>query len=153
MIYFYLIVACIPGFTWNSTGITVSGTTGVQGSNLSLLTYTNDVAIDIYANIYVADTNNQRIQRFSSNSFIAQTVVGTTGVTGPGSNQLNYPRSIFVLGDVLYVSDVYNYRIQRYSYNAASGTVVAGGNLSFHIMYTIQFFSAGFKLLRFGFFS
>ena len=119
--------ACAPGISWNTTGITVAGVTGAQGSNSTLITYPNDVSIDIYGNIYVADTNNQRIQRFPNSSSIGQTVAGATGTIGAGSNQFNYPRAIFVSGDVLYVSDVYNYRIQRYSYNAASATTVAGG--------------------------
>ncbi len=127
-IIFVLVTTCMPGVSWNATGITVAGTTSVQGSNSSLLSYTNDVGVDIYGNIYVADTNNQRIQLFPANSFIGQTVAGVTGSIGSGSNQFNYPRAIFVSGDVLFVSDVYNYRIQRYSYNATSGITVAGGN-------------------------
>ena len=104
----------------------MAGVTGVNGANATLLTYTNDVAIDIYGNIYVADTDNQRIQRFPPNSLISQKVAGT-GAAGSGFNQLNFPRAIFVAGDVLYISDIYNYRIQRYAYNASSGTAVAGG--------------------------
>lgn len=99
----------------------------MNGANATTLTYTNDVAIDIYGNIYVADTDNQRIQRFPLNSLVGQTVAGT-GSVGSGLNELRYARSIFVSRDVLFISDLYNYRILRYSYNASSGTIVAGGN-------------------------
>jgi hypothetical protein len=126
-----LVASCIPGSSWNATGITVAGVTGMQGSNSTLLSYTNDVAIDIYSYIYVADTDNQRIQRFAPNSFVGQTVAGVSGSTGSSSNQLNYPRAIYVAGTVLFISDVYNYRVQRYLYNATSGTTVAGGNIEF----------------------
>lgn len=122
---FIVATICTPGISWNASGITVAGVTGVNGSNATLLMYTNDVDIDIYGNIYVADTDNQRIQRFPSNSLIGQIVAGT-GTAGSGV-QLNHPRAIFIVGDALYISDIYNYRIQRYSYNAASGTTVAGG--------------------------
>ena len=98
----------------------------MNGSNATLLLYTNDVAIDTYYNIYVADTDNQRIQRFPPNSLIGETVAGT-GAAGSGFNQLSFPRAIFVAGDVLYISDFYNYRILRYSFNASSGTTVVGG--------------------------
>ena len=101
--------------------------TGTPGGGATLLFYTNDVGVDIYGNVYVADTDNQRIQRFPPNSSVGQTVAGT-GIAGSGTNQLDYPRTIFVRGDILYISDVYNYRIVRYSYNATTGTTVAGGN-------------------------
>jgi hypothetical protein len=134
MLYLFILVyVCTPGSSWNSTGITVAGTTGVQGSNSTLLSYTNDVAVDIYSYIYVADANNQRIQRFAPNSFVGQTVAGVTGSIGSSSNQFNYPRAIFVASTVLFISDIYNYRIQRYSYNATTGTTVAGGNIEFFI--------------------
>lgn len=104
----------------------MAGVTGVNGSTATLLLYTNDVALDVYHSIYVADTDNQRIQRFPLNSLTGQTIAGT-GVAGSGFNQLSFPRAIFVAGDVLYISDFYNYRILRYAYNASSGTTVAGG--------------------------
>ena len=105
----------------------MAGVTGVNGASATLLTYTNDVAIDMYGNLYVVDTDNQRIQRFPPNSLIGQTVAGT-GTVGSALNELRFARMIFVSRDVLYISDVYNYRILRYSYNASSGTIVAGGN-------------------------
>jgi len=87
----------------------------------------------MYYNIYIADTDNQRIQRFAPNSSVGQTVAGVSGNPGSGSNQLNYPRAIYITGDVLFISDLSNYRVQRYSYNATSGTTVAGGE-SLHLV-------------------
>lgn len=120
------VISCIPSL-WNTTGITVAGTTGVLGNNSTLLAYTNDVAVDVYFNIYVADADNQRIQRFPSNSLVGQTIAGTSSV-GSSSTQFNYPRAIFVSTTTLFVSDVYNYRIQKFNYNSSSGITVAGGN-------------------------
>ncbi|CAF3861300.1 unnamed protein product, partial [Rotaria sp. Silwood1] len=123
--------SCTPGSSWNSTGTTVAGVTGVQGANATLLKYVNDVAIDIYSNIYVADTDNQRVQRFAANTFVGQTIAGTTGSIGASATTFNYPRAIFVLSSTLFVSDVYNYRVQKFNYNASSGITVAGGNMKF----------------------
>ncbi|CAF5097608.1 unnamed protein product, partial [Rotaria magnacalcarata] len=120
--------ACTPGSSWNATGLTVAGTTSISGSNSTLLSYTNDVGVDIYLNLYVADANNQRIQRFASGSTTGQTVGGVVGTIGSTSNLFNYPRAIFVSTSTLFVSDLYNYRIQRYTYNASSAVTVAGGN-------------------------
>jgi len=128
-----LVTTCVPGLSWDPAGITVAGVTGVKGSNLSLFSYTNDVGVDMYYNIYIADTDNQRIQRFAPNSSVGQTVAGVSGNPGSGSNQLNYPRAIYITGDVLFISDLSNYRVQRYSYNATSGTTVAGGE-SLHLV-------------------
>jgi hypothetical protein len=98
-----------------------------------LLSYTNDVGVDIYFNLYVADADNQRIQRFASGGTVGQTVGGVVGTIGSSSNLFNYPRAIFVGGSTMFVSDIYNYRIQRYIYNAASGVTAAGGNAHFVI--------------------
>jgi hypothetical protein len=107
----------------------VAGVTDVQGTNSTLLSYTNDVAVDIYSNIYVADSDNQRIQRFAPGSSIGQTVAGVLGTIGSSSNEFNYPRDIFVADSTLFVSDLYNYRIQMYAYNTSTGVTTAGGNV------------------------
>jgi hypothetical protein len=152
--FFILVTVCTPGVSWNSTGVTVAGITGVQGANSTLLTYTNDVGVDIYSNIYVADTDNQRIQRFSSNSSVGQTVAGVVGVIGTTSNMFNYPRGIFVGGSTLFVSDFYNYRIQRYTYNAPTAVTAAGGNAEVVIraLYSVFIRSLGKERARNGFF-
>jgi hypothetical protein len=56
--------------TWNSTGVTVAGITNVYGSNASLLNVAYDVAIDNLFNVYVADGDNNRIQRWSAGKYV-----------------------------------------------------------------------------------
>ena len=47
-----------------STGITIAGVSSVQGNNSTLLRNPYAVALDSNRNLYVADTNNHRIQKF-----------------------------------------------------------------------------------------
>jgi hypothetical protein len=125
----HLVTTNSPVINWNSTGITVAGVAAIIGITSSLLSHSNGVAIDIYSNLYVADADNQRIQRFAPGSTVGQTVAGTTAVIGSTSNKFNFPRAIFVARDVLYVSDISNFRIQMYTYNASTAVTVAGGNV------------------------
>jgi len=46
-----------------SQGILVAGT-GYAGSDLNELDYPNDVCVDAAGNIYIADTNNNRIMEW-----------------------------------------------------------------------------------------
>lgn len=45
-------------------GITIAGVSGVSGSSASTLTYPRSVKLDNQLNLYVADSNNNRIQKF-----------------------------------------------------------------------------------------
>lgn len=48
-----------------SNATTISGTTGVFGNNADLFLEPRAVALDAQLNLYVADTGNDRIQKFS----------------------------------------------------------------------------------------
>ena len=48
-----------------SDGITIAGVTGISGANSTLLYRPYSVALDNQLNLYVSDTSNHRIQRFS----------------------------------------------------------------------------------------
>jgi tripartite motif-containing protein 71 len=84
------------------------------------------VAVDSSGNVYVADNNNSRIQKFDSNdNFI--TKWGSYGDRsccsyGLANGQFVYPYDIAVdsSGNV-YVVDTYNYRIQKFD---SSGTFI-----------------------------
>ncbi|CAF0949726.1 unnamed protein product [Adineta steineri] len=63
------------------------------GSNSSQLNSPNDIYVDRYGNLYVSDSSNQRIQKFSNGSTInGQTVAGVTGAASSALNQFNTPR-------------------------------------------------------------
>jgi sugar lactone lactonase YvrE len=68
--------------------------------------------------IYVADTNNNRVQKWAVNGTVGVTVVGNAnGTSGSGTYELNGPYSVALNADetFLYVADSNNNRIQRIS--------------------------------------
>jgi streptogramin lyase len=72
-----------------------------------------DLAVDSTRNVYVADTNNDRIQKFSMFGDLL-------GGWGSGDGKLNKPRSLAIdkSGNV-YVTDTDNHKIQKFSSNGA----------------------------------
>ena len=70
------------------------------------------VAVDASGNVYVADTRNHRIQKFSNaGAYLAQW--GTEG-SGPGQFELPYAVATDAGGNV-YVADTYNSRVQKFT--------------------------------------
>jgi VCBS repeat-containing protein len=96
-----------PAFVikWGSTGNTAGQFSFPQG-----------VAVDATGNVYVADRDNNRIQKFSSSG----TFLADLGTSGSGAGQFSGPRGVAVeaSGD-FYVADTGNQRIQKFS---SSGT-------------------------------
>ncbi len=70
------------------------------------------LALDISGNVYVVDSNNNRIQKFSANG----NFVTSWGLYGTGDGQFSYPYGIAVdaSGNV-YVADWGNNRVQKFS--------------------------------------
>jgi gliding motility-associated-like protein len=106
----------------------------VKGSGANQLNYPLGIFIDAAGNLYVADAENNRIQKFPPGSFYTTagtTVAGGNG-TGTAANQLSGPSATFVdATGYIYVADTYNGRIQKFppgSTSATSGITVAGGN-------------------------
>src|SRR5918996_3644804 len=85
------------------------------GTEETSLSSPEDIAIDPSSgNVYVADTVNNRIQKFSSNG----TFIAAWGRYGTGNESLSSPRGIALdqAGNV-YVADTGNNRIQIFSSN------------------------------------
>ena len=103
----------------------------------------NAVAADIYGNVYVADTHNNRIEKFdSSGNFLAK-----WGSSGTGDGQFDRPGGIAVdLSGNVYVADTFNQRIEKFD---AAGNFLAkwgfsgGGNGQFYNPYGIAISPSG----------
>lgn len=93
-----------------------AGTIGSQGSGPGQLGGPNGMAVDDAGNIYVADTYNLRISKFSSSGVF----ISTWGSAGTGNGQFLFPYGIDVTsaGEV-FVSDLSRHDVQVFS---TSGT-------------------------------
>jgi len=120
-----------PGSDSTTNGITVAGGNG-GGADSNQLSFPFAVFVDAAGYLFVADQNNQRIQKFPPGSTSATNGVTVAGGNGFGndSNQLAYPTAVFVdgYGD-LFVADNENGRIQEFpsgSDSTTDGVTVAG---------------------------
>jgi cysteine-rich repeat protein len=105
---------------------------GVAGTGAPL-SYPFCVAVDDLGNVYIADTDANRIRRVDSNGIIS-TVAGngTRGYSGDGmaatNAQLADPIGVAVDGHGnLYIADITNHRIRRVGSNGTISTVAGTG--------------------------
>jgi DNA-binding beta-propeller fold protein YncE len=80
-------------------------------SNLMSLDFPEGITVDTDGNVYVADTNNNRIQKFDSDgNFLAK-----WGSLGTNDREFSLPEGIAVDADGnVYVADTNNNRIQKF---------------------------------------
>lgn len=97
---------------WTLITGNINGTAGNSSTELST---PSDVTVDRLGNIYIADTNNHRIQFFPVGSTSGTTIAGVTGVFGSSALLLRNPSSAVVDSQFnLYVSDSINHRIRKF---------------------------------------
>ncbi|CAF3951761.1 unnamed protein product [Rotaria sordida] len=104
---------------WNRNsqeGITIAGSKdGISGDDNSKLASPSYVWVDEESDIiYIADSDNNRIQRWLPNQLTGTTIAGGAG-RGNADNQLSVPNSLTFdnLGN-LYVCDGKNHRVQMF---------------------------------------
>ena len=91
------------------------------------------VAVDSNGNIYIADTNNNRIRKVNSTTGIITTIAGngTAGYSGDGglatNAELYYPYGVAVDSNGnIYIADTYNNRIRKVNSTTGIITTIAG---------------------------
>jgi DNA-binding beta-propeller fold protein YncE len=109
---------------------TYLGEIGRFGTGNGQFFFPYDVSVDSSGNLFVADFNNQRVQRFDANTL---SFIDTWGSLGSGLGQLELPRALGSAADAtgVFVADTGNHRVQAFSstgsVNAAWGTAGRGG--------------------------
>jgi RHS repeat-associated protein len=94
-----------------SGAVTFGLSFGSEGSGNGQFYYPEGIAADPQGNIWVADTQNNRVQKFdSTGKYLTQ-----FGSEGSGNGQFLYPRAIAVdaLGNI-WVADTQNNRVQKF---------------------------------------
>jgi uncharacterized protein (TIGR03437 family) len=119
------------------TTVAGNGTPGFSGdagpATSAHVAYPQGVAVDSAANLYIADTSNNRIRKVSNG--VITTVAGggaSLGDNGPATSaQLANPQGVALDSAAnLYIADTSNSRIRRVS-NGVISTVVGNGTVGF----------------------
>src|SRR5205814_1918932 len=85
---------------------------GITGSGDGQFNGPVNIAVDSSGNVYVADTLNHRIQKFTS----AGNFLTAWGSHGSTNGQFGYPEGVATDGSGnVYVADTQNYRIQKFT--------------------------------------
>ncbi|MDZ4798733.1 MAG: hypothetical protein SGI92_11260 [Bryobacteraceae bacterium] len=101
------------------------------------LSYPQGIALDSAGNLYIADSNNNRVRKVDGNTGVITTVVGGgASLIGDGgiatAAQLGHPSNIIFESDgTMYVSDTANARVRRVDPVTNIITTYAGGGSSF----------------------
>jgi len=114
-------------WTWCSTGTTVAGT-GVAGNLITQLSGPYYVFVDSNNALYIADTGNHRISKWTSGSMTGTVIAGQVyPQAGSNLSLFNQPYGIYIdSARNMYVADTNNHRVMLWNNSATSGIVVAG---------------------------
>ena len=112
-----------------SSGITVAGdASGNSGSDSTKLNGPIGLYVDTALNIYIADSKNNRVQKWANNASYGNTIAGNkNGASGSDSSKLNTPAGIYIdAAWNLYIADRFNNRVMKYMPGKNYGLNVAG---------------------------
>src|SRR5262249_50275754 len=124
----------------NPSGIitSVAGRTDDGGpASSAQLNYPNVVAADSAGNLFIADTDSNRVRKVSTAGIITTVVgngtVGFSGDGGPASvAKLNYPAGIATdTNGNLYIADTRNNRIRKVTPRGVITTIAGNGKAGF----------------------
>ncbi|CAF4478435.1 unnamed protein product [Rotaria socialis] len=95
----------------------IAGVVGSAGSTSTSFNAPLSVVLDSMNNMFIADTNNDRIQFFLAGQSNGTTIAGITGLPGTAHTQLNVPYWAIIDNQYnLYVADTFNDRVQKFHY-------------------------------------
>ncbi|CAF1540929.1 unnamed protein product [Adineta steineri] len=122
----FIIIKWVPNST---AGILIAGNPGYYGTDSNSLDWPHFMALDeVRGALYVADSTNNRIQKFIIGG--NETGIKVAGGNGAGLNlnQLSDPCGVWVTrnGQTLYIADSNNNRVMRWNLGDTQGSVVAG---------------------------
>ena len=101
---------------------------GGKGSRDGQLNWPVGITMDSSGHVYVADSNNDRVQKFSPDGkFLIK-----LGGEGSGDGQFNWPEDVAVdsFGNI-YVSDIYNHRVQKFNPDGKFLIKLGGGRIDY----------------------
>ena len=100
---------------------------GSSGTDNDRLNAPSAIYVDDNQNLFIADTNNHRVQKWEKDSSSGTTVAGQTGNAGSALNQLHSPQALWIDSkNNLYIADLSNHRIVKWT--SQSSVLMAGGN-------------------------
>ena len=92
-----------------TNSLTIVAGTHCDGISSKTLAYPSGIFVDFNFSLYVADSNNNRIQRFSSGQMNASTIAGNGAA---GTIDLLYPADVVLDGDgYVFIADCFHDRI------------------------------------------
>lgn len=123
-------------FRWNSIGTTVAGLLGTPGTAANRLNIAFGITLDASNTLYIADSNNNRVQRWLNGSSSGTTVAGqANGIPGTNLSYLQNPSNVVVSANgSIYVTDTYNHRVQLWHNGTSSGITIAGTGKSTELL-------------------
>jgi tripartite motif-containing protein 71 len=103
-----------PDSSWDGDGVM-----GSSGAGAGQFADPESVTVD-GTDVYVADTDNQRIQKLDSQGAF----VSEWGGSGSGAGQFRDPYGVVTSGGSIWVADAYNHRLQKFSQAGAHQATV-----------------------------
>ena len=119
-------------------GTGTAGASGGGGTTLGELYGPTGLALDIAGNLYIADTENHRIQILTPGGTISTIIgTGTSGFSGDGgaaaAAELSYPSAVAVdAGGNIYIADTGNNRVRLMTTDGNIATIAGTGDASYN---------------------